>query len=111
MGHLVTNLQIYLQLDVIDTNFSRLQQAIAHAQVRDRGCGCVAPTQALLCSRMTCTVAQLDAGGIQECSIRMPARLLAAVSCDDLTPMHTVWFHHVCTGCLSLLPARMVTPD
>jgi hypothetical protein len=34
MGHLVTNLQIYLQLDVIDTNFSRLQQAIAQAQVR-----------------------------------------------------------------------------
>jgi hypothetical protein len=38
MGHLVTNLQIYLQLDVIDTNFSRLQQAIAQAQVRDCSC-------------------------------------------------------------------------
>ena len=33
MGHVITNLQLYLQLDVIESNFDWLQQQLAAAQV------------------------------------------------------------------------------
>lgn len=49
MGHLIGNLQIYLQLDVVDSNFAQLQAKVAQAQVqRMRGgdksfCFCISP--------------------------------------------------------------------
>lgn len=33
MGHLIGNLQIYLQLDVVESNFAQLQAKVAQAQV------------------------------------------------------------------------------
>lgn len=33
MGHLITNLQVYLQLDVIEAHFDTLQHKVAQAQV------------------------------------------------------------------------------
>lgn len=37
MGHLIGNLQIYLQLDVVDSNFALLQAKVAQAQVKRTG--------------------------------------------------------------------------
>ena len=36
MAHLVSNLQIYLQQDVIETNYTILEEKVAAAQVRLR---------------------------------------------------------------------------
>jgi hypothetical protein len=33
MGHFISNLQIYLQLDVVEVNYARLQDKVAAAQV------------------------------------------------------------------------------
>lgn len=34
MGHFISNLQIYLQVDVVESQFAQLQAKVAQAQVR-----------------------------------------------------------------------------